>query len=113
MMDRTGRPLLLEINTVPGMTDHSLVPMAARRPASISTNWCGACSRPALRSARCGGDARMLTANATTAQARRAPAAGAAALNWRRIGLTGLAVWPCLLGRGWRWGWLLTSRSSA
>ena len=30
MMDATGRPLLLEINTVPGMTDHSLVPMAAR-----------------------------------------------------------------------------------
>ena len=30
MMDGSGRPLLLEINTVPGMTDHSLVPMAAR-----------------------------------------------------------------------------------
>jgi D-alanine-D-alanine ligase len=30
MTDRTGRPLLLEINTVPGMTDHSLVPMAAK-----------------------------------------------------------------------------------
>ena len=30
MMDKTGRPFLLEINTVPGMTDHSLVPMAAR-----------------------------------------------------------------------------------
>jgi D-alanine-D-alanine ligase len=30
MMDKTGRPLLLEINTIPGMTDHSLVPMAAR-----------------------------------------------------------------------------------
>jgi D-alanine-D-alanine ligase len=30
MMDSTGRPQLLEINTVPGMTDHSLVPMAAR-----------------------------------------------------------------------------------
>jgi D-alanine-D-alanine ligase len=30
MMDRDGRALLLEINTVPGMTDHSLVPMAAR-----------------------------------------------------------------------------------
>jgi D-alanine-D-alanine ligase len=28
MMDATGRPLLLEINTVPGMTSHSLVPMA-------------------------------------------------------------------------------------
>jgi D-alanine-D-alanine ligase len=30
MMDSAGRPLLLEINTVPGMTSHSLVPMAAR-----------------------------------------------------------------------------------
>ena len=30
MMDKTGRPFLLEINTVPGMTSHSLVPMAAR-----------------------------------------------------------------------------------
>jgi D-alanine-D-alanine ligase len=30
MMDGSGRPLLLEINTVPGMTGHSLVPMAAR-----------------------------------------------------------------------------------
>ena len=30
MMDKTGRPLLLEINTIPGMTDHSLVPMTAR-----------------------------------------------------------------------------------
>jgi len=29
MADQTGRPLLLEINTVPGMTDHSLVPKAA------------------------------------------------------------------------------------
>jgi D-alanine-D-alanine ligase len=30
MMDPAGRPLLLEFNTIPGMTDHSLVPMAAR-----------------------------------------------------------------------------------
>ncbi|MGQ0835902.1 MAG: D-alanine--D-alanine ligase [Gammaproteobacteria bacterium] len=30
MMDPAGRALLLEINTIPGMTDHSLVPMAAR-----------------------------------------------------------------------------------
>lgn len=30
MIDESGRPYLLEINTVPGMTDHSLVPMAAR-----------------------------------------------------------------------------------
>jgi D-alanine-D-alanine ligase len=30
MLNRRGRPYLLEVNTVPGMTDHSLVPMAAR-----------------------------------------------------------------------------------
>ena len=30
MVDRHGEPWLLEVNTVPGMTDHSLVPMAAR-----------------------------------------------------------------------------------
>jgi D-alanine-D-alanine ligase len=29
LMDEAGQPYLLEINTVPGMTDHSLVPMAA------------------------------------------------------------------------------------
>jgi D-alanine-D-alanine ligase len=28
--DAAGRAFLLEINTVPGMTSHSLVPMAAR-----------------------------------------------------------------------------------
>ncbi len=31
LMDEANRPYLLEINTVPGMTDHSLVPMAARQ----------------------------------------------------------------------------------
>ncbi len=30
MADARGEPWLLEVNTVPGMTDHSLVPMAAR-----------------------------------------------------------------------------------
>jgi D-alanine-D-alanine ligase len=30
MLDRVGKPYFLEINTAPGMTDHSLVPMAAR-----------------------------------------------------------------------------------
>ena len=29
MLDGDGQPWLLEVNTVPGMTDHSLVPMAA------------------------------------------------------------------------------------
>jgi D-alanine-D-alanine ligase len=30
MLDKGGRPYLLEVNTSPGMTDHSLVPMAAK-----------------------------------------------------------------------------------
>jgi D-alanine-D-alanine ligase len=30
MLDSQGKPYLLEVNTSPGMTDHSLVPMAAR-----------------------------------------------------------------------------------
>ena len=35
MQDKTGNFYLLEVNTVPGMTDHSLVPMAAKQ-AGIS-----------------------------------------------------------------------------
>jgi D-alanine-D-alanine ligase len=30
MLDEQARPWLIEVNTVPGMTDHSLVPMAAK-----------------------------------------------------------------------------------
>lgn len=30
LLDQEGRPWLIEVNTVPGMTDHSLVPMAAK-----------------------------------------------------------------------------------
>ncbi|WJW75004.1 D-alanine--D-alanine ligase [Thiohalobacter sp. IOR34] len=30
LLDAAGAPWLIEVNTVPGMTDHSLVPMAAR-----------------------------------------------------------------------------------
>lgn len=30
LIDRKGHPTLIEVNTVPGMTDHSLVPMAAK-----------------------------------------------------------------------------------
>jgi D-alanine-D-alanine ligase len=30
LLDNESRPWLIEVNTVPGMTDHSLVPMAAR-----------------------------------------------------------------------------------
>tara|TARA_B100001079_G_C16370641_1_gene497269 strand:- start:656 stop:1534 length:879 start_codon:yes stop_codon:yes gene_type:complete len=37
IIDNNNNPFLLEINTVPGMTDHSLVPMAAKA-ANISFN---------------------------------------------------------------------------
>ena len=30
MLDDRGQPWFIEVNTVPGLTDHSLVPMAAR-----------------------------------------------------------------------------------
>ncbi len=30
MLDADGRPWIIEVNTVPGMTDHSLIPMAGR-----------------------------------------------------------------------------------
>jgi D-alanine-D-alanine ligase len=30
LLDEAGTPYLMEVNTVPGLTDHSLVPMAAR-----------------------------------------------------------------------------------
>lgn len=42
MLDESGAPWLLELNSVPGMTDHSLVPMAARA-AGLSFDdlvWC-------------------------------------------------------------------------
>jgi D-alanine-D-alanine ligase len=31
MLDKNDQPWLIEVNTVPGMTDHSLVPMAAKQ----------------------------------------------------------------------------------
>ncbi len=37
MLDKNSKPWFLEVNTVPGMTDHSLVPMAAKE-SGISFN---------------------------------------------------------------------------
>ena len=50
MLDRRGNPYLLEINTAPGMTDHSLVPMAAR---AVGVRYEDLCVR-ILESARVG-----------------------------------------------------------
>lgn len=40
MLDRAGKPYFLEINTSPGMTDHSLVPMAARHAGMSFEDLC-------------------------------------------------------------------------
>jgi D-alanine-D-alanine ligase len=40
MLDRAGRPYFLEVNTSPGMTDHSLVPMAARHAGLAFEDLC-------------------------------------------------------------------------
>lgn len=37
MLDEHGQPWMIEVNTIPGMTDHSLVPMAAKQ-AGIDFN---------------------------------------------------------------------------
>jgi D-alanine-D-alanine ligase len=40
MLDRSGKPNFLEVNTSPGMTDHSLVPMAARHTGLAFEDLC-------------------------------------------------------------------------
>ena len=40
MLDKAGRPYFLEVNTSPGMTDHSLVPMAARHAGMTFEDLC-------------------------------------------------------------------------
>ena len=40
MLDAKKKPWLLEVNTIPGMTDHSLVPMAARAKGISFENLC-------------------------------------------------------------------------
>lgn len=40
MVDRAGRPFVLEVNTVPGLTNHSLAPKAAARAGLNMTNLC-------------------------------------------------------------------------
>jgi D-alanine-D-alanine ligase len=49
MVDRIGRPFVLEINTIPGFTDHSLVPKAAARAGLSFDALCQWCVDAALR----------------------------------------------------------------
>lgn len=51
ILDQTGRPQVLEVNTVPGLTDHSLVPKAAARLGLSLADLCQACLSSALHHA--------------------------------------------------------------
>ena len=50
MLDQFNRPWVLEVNTVPGMTTHSLVPKAARRAGMSFAQMCQRMIDSALRS---------------------------------------------------------------
>ena len=51
MLDKSGQPYVLEVNTVPGLTDHSLVPKAAACEGLRFGELCQACVESALRRA--------------------------------------------------------------
>jgi D-alanine-D-alanine ligase len=51
ILDQSGIPQVLEVNTVPGLTDHSLVPKAAARLGMTLADLCQECVQSALRQA--------------------------------------------------------------
>jgi len=54
MLDRTGQPWVLEVNTVPGLTDHSLAPRAAEQAGYPPAELCEAMVRDCLTSVEVG-----------------------------------------------------------
>ncbi len=52
MLDADGRPRLLEVNTIPGMTDHSLVPMAAKAAGIDFDQLCASILETSLKEVR-------------------------------------------------------------
>jgi D-alanine-D-alanine ligase len=51
IVNELGQPIVLEVNTVPGLTDHSLVPKAAARLGWTMADLCQACLSSALQNA--------------------------------------------------------------
>jgi D-alanine-D-alanine ligase len=49
IVDQSGTPQVLEVNTVPGLTDHSLVPKAAAHTGLGFADLCQECLKSALR----------------------------------------------------------------
>jgi D-alanine-D-alanine ligase len=58
MLDGVGKPYFLEVNTAPGMTDHSLVPMAARHAGLSYEDLCVRILEQAALHSSVGGGAR-------------------------------------------------------
>ncbi|MBU2825246.1 D-alanine--D-alanine ligase, partial [Acidithiobacillus ferrooxidans] len=54
MIGGDGRPHLLEVNSVPGMTSHSLIPMAAKATGIGFPELCAAILRTAQRRVKYG-----------------------------------------------------------
>lgn len=52
ILDHSDRPWVLEVNTIPGFTDHSLVPKAAAQVGIRFVDLCERCLQSALASAR-------------------------------------------------------------
>jgi D-alanine-D-alanine ligase len=52
IVDKAGKPWLLELNTVPGMTSHSLVPMAAKAAGMSFDELCWAVLETSMGAAR-------------------------------------------------------------
>jgi D-alanine-D-alanine ligase len=71
-LDSGGAPFVLEVNTIPGMTDHSLVPKAAARVGMSMTALCERAIDSALRACQARKNLRVLPASASTGLQRRA-----------------------------------------
>jgi len=71
-LDGEGNPHVLEVNTIPGMTDHSLVPKAAARAGMSMTNLCERAVVSAIRTHHAWKNSRVLRGPSSTHPHRRA-----------------------------------------
>ncbi len=75
MLSENGEPFVLEVNTIPGMTEASLLPEAAASPESVIRNFvCASSNFPAFAKATAGrhGPERSAPNNEATAATPRA-----------------------------------------
>jgi len=70
-LDSTGKPHVLEVNTIPGMTDHSLVPKAAARVGMSMTALCERAIDSAIRLHHARKNSRVLPSPAASTPLHR------------------------------------------